>query len=145
MANRGYDAHMADGPARVASISCRYVRCGYGLLCSMGIAVSNAQMMGLRLSNSPMTDTIRHKELAFRWEPRKLAPVEAALRYLQEATAADLSRYTSMPLEQVYEVLVALESAGKARVYATDQGRKAKVRTWGWVDGVDIDIVHRNK
>ena len=91
-----------------------------------------------------MTDTIRHKEPAFRWEPRELAPIEAALRYLQEATAADLVYYTQVEPEDVYMALVALEAQGKVRVYATDRG-KAKVRTWGWVDGVDIDIVHRNK
>ena len=70
-------------------------------------------------------------------------PVEAALRHLQEATAADLVYYTQAEPEDVYIALVALEAQGKARVYATDRG-KTKVRTWGWVDGVDIDAVHKN-
>ena len=71
--------------------------------------------------------------------------VENYLKAVGEASALEIQAKTETTLEHVYGTLARLENEGKARVYATDQGRKAKVRTWGWVDGVDIDIVHRNK
>ena len=68
--------------------------------------------------------------------------VESYLKAVGEASALEIQAKTETTLEHVYSVLARLESEGKVRVYATDQG-KAKVRTWGWVDGVDIDAVHK--
>ena len=68
--------------------------------------------------------------------------VDDYLQSVGEASAVRISAETGHTLAFVYGQLAKLEAQGKARVYATDRG-KTKVRTWGWVDGIDIDAVHK--
>jgi len=69
--------------------------------------------------------------------------VESALKALGSATAADIIKATGSSHEHVYERLVALEAAGKARIVPHKAGPRNWERRWEWMDGVDIDAVHK--
>ena len=72
---------------------------------------------------------------------------ELLLRDLGRSTALELRLAARISHEQVYAELAALEAQGKAKLdnengYYKLPGEQGK-KIWEWVDGVDIDAVHK--